>query len=180
MALDATVGGATANSFATVAEATSYHETRPGSTWDSVDDQPAALIEATRLLQALVVWTGAAVDAVQALTWPRSGMFSRNGFAIPTNAIPIDLKYATAEFALQLATADLLSDDDVVKKRITSIRAGSVSLTFDIKKKDQDYIGLFPDVTGLLPDAVLMLLVPSWYVRATQYQTLLMQVDSGA
>lgn len=171
--LIATVGAADANSYVTVDEATAYHETRPGSTWEDVDDQEAALIMATRLMDGLLVWTGSAATALQALGWPRNGMLTRNNFAIAADVLPRELKDATSELAMQLVAGDLLADDDVVRKRITSIRAGSVALTFDVKKKDQDYIGLFPDVSNMakLPDTVLALLVPSWYLRPEQFDT---------
>lgn len=178
MALDATVGGADANSYVTVDEATDYHATRPGSTWDDVEDQEAALIMATRLMDGLLVWTGSASTALQALGWPRQGMLTRNNFPIAINVLPRELKNATSELAMQLVASDLLADDDVVRKRITSIRAGSVALTFDVKKKDQENIGLFPDVSNMdkLPDTVLALLVPSWYLRPEQFDSPFLEV----
>jgi hypothetical protein len=64
MTLDATVGGANANSWGTVAEAEAYFATRLFSTvWTSLsaDDKPIALIAGTRAIQSKVTedWTKA-------------------------------------------------------------------------------------------------------------------------
>ena len=115
--IDATVGGANANSYLTLAEAQAYFDTRlPVAGWDDADDQNVLLIMATRTLDRLLTpyktlftmngrnyyrvrpqWTGAAATQTQRLAWPRTGMFDANGFAIASNVIPEDLKFATAE-----------------------------------------------------------------------------------
>lgn len=164
-----TSGAVNANSYATVAEADAYHEGRlHDESWDDVDDKEAALIWAALLLDGWMVWTGSATfPETQALTWPRTGMLNRNGFAIASTVIPNELKNAQAELARQLALSDLTANDDVVNKNITSIRAGSVALTFAGNDHSRDYLGIWPDVTTALglPDAVRILLVPSWYIR---------------
>jgi hypothetical protein len=173
MALVATPGAANANSYLTLAEAETYFATRLTITeWEKAADQDALLIMATRVIDALLSpfkqyvactdrcgahyrirpqWTGAPTDAVQALAWPRTGMFNRNGFAIASNVIPQALKDATAELAGQLAKADRTLDNDVAIQGITSVRAGSVAITF------KDSIQ-----TAVIPIAVWDLLVPSW------------------
>lgn len=166
-----TPGAANANSYATVAEADTYHEGRlHDEAWDDVDDKEAALIWAATLLDGWMVWTGSATfPATQALTWPRTGMLNRNGFAIGSTVIPNELKNAQSELARQLALSDLTANDDVVNKNITSLRAGSVALSFGQKDHSRDYLGVWPDVSATigmgLPDAVRILLVPSWYTR---------------
>jgi hypothetical protein len=66
--------------------------------------------------------------------------------------IPQDLKEATAEMAGQLGNADRTLDNDVIVQGLTSVRAGSVALTF------KDMIE-----TRVLPDAVWDLMPPSWF-----------------
>jgi hypothetical protein len=175
-----TPGASNANSYLTVAEADAYYDTRvPGvvfDAWDGADSKEALLINATRMLDKLLLpdvkelyyqngkayyrvrpaWTGAAATTVQRLCWPRSSMFDQNNNAIATNVIPDDLKFATAEFAGQLGVADRQLDNDVVLQGLTSVKAGSVALTF---KTD----GLA--VTYTIPQAVYDLLVPSWYTN---------------
>jgi hypothetical protein len=83
----------------------------PALKWFTTADdatKEAALRAACRELDQDFDWTGSAVDDVQALCWPRAGMTSRNGFAIPTSgpsSIPVQLKNAQCEFALQLGAA---------------------------------------------------------------------------
>lgn len=190
MALDPTPGGKAADTYATLAEFNAYAAARlPAVTWfaTATDAQKeAALQAAARELDACFAWTGAAVDPAsddpaehQARTWPRSGMSSRNGFSIPTSgasSIPVDLKNAQCEFALQLGAADRLGDNDPLKKGITSIKAGSVALTFsdvqgqqatreaaDVRiRQQQSDLNYASDV---VPSEVRRLLVPSWFTQ---------------
>lgn len=163
-----------ANSYATVAEADAYHETRlHDEAWlVSGEVKNAALVMATRLLDAFYswtgdvatapqsarlpknaffAWTGAASTETQNLCWPRTGMYTRNGYAIPSGEVPNALKDATAEFAMQLITADRSLDSDVSAQGITEIKAGSLGVKF------KDMVE-----SKVMPDAVHSLLVPSW------------------
>lgn len=181
MALIETPGSATANTYATLAEFNAYAVNRvPTLTWFTTATDPqkeAALQAAARELDACFTWTGVAVDDVQALTWPRSGMLTRNGFPIATTVIPVDLKEAQCEMALQLGASDRLGDNSAFKKGITSLKAGSVALSFSdvqgsqnsnieaadiaIRKKQSD----LNYVSDVVPDEVRRLLVPSWFAQ---------------
>lgn len=176
----ATPGAANANSYLTVAEAQAYFDSRaPLEGWEEADDKSALLIMATRTLDMLLSgtrtyvpgtkgqvgyyrigsrWSGAPTDGVQVLAWPRTGMLNRNGFAIASNVIPQDLKNAVAELAGALGTKDLLLDDANAVSGITSVRAGSVAVSFDSS---------MAMTTKMMPDAVLSLLVPSWILNET-------------
>lgn len=172
LVIDATPGGPNANSYLTLAEAQEYFSRRlPIAEWEDADSQEVLLVMATRVLNALAQpfkvfvagsngvghyrirrqWTGAPATTTQRLAWPRTGMFDMNGNAIPPNVIPQDLKDATAELAGQLAKEDRTLDNDVVTQGITSVRAGSVSVSF----KD----GIVPQV---IPDAVYNMMPVSW------------------
>lgn len=176
----ATVGSASANSYVTKAEADAYFATRlyPES-WDGAADPEAALIMATRVLDMALSgqtyyeapsvnnrgqstagmlrtrpsWTGEAASETQALAWPRTGMLNRNKFSIASDVLPRELKEATCELAYQLLKGDRTADNDAAVQGITGIKAGSVQLSF----KDSGI-----EATKVLPDGVLMLLVPSW------------------
>lgn len=169
----ATPGAANANSFETLVEAQAYFDSRlPLAGWDNAEDQNVLLVMGTRLLDNFAMslrqlvtasggvpayyrtsrkWTGSPATATQRLSWPRIGMYDKNGNLIPSDVIPQDLKDALAEFAGQLGISDRTLDNDVIIQGLTSVKAGSVSLSF----KDQ----IFKQV---VPDAVLDLLVPGW------------------
>lgn len=176
MALVATPGAANANSYATVAELDTYAATRPGApAWfatAATADKEAALIMATRMLDGRLNWTGApTTPATQALGWPRTGMLNRNSYAIDSAVLPLGLVEATCEQALQMGgTGNGLADNDPINQGITSVKAGSVAVTFkeidestpesadvQFRKKEQEL------AWASVPDSVRALLVPSWY-----------------
>jgi hypothetical protein len=170
MALDTTVGGANANSYATLAEADAYNAAHPyGSTWTGTDPQKeAALIIATLVLDGWPrSWTGTAVDGVQALTWPRNGMFTRNGYAIAGTIIPKELKNAQSELARKILEADVTANNDIVNQGIKSIGVGPISLSFAgldaVNSRLVSRIQRELDaMMAMMPDSVKLLLVPSW------------------
>jgi hypothetical protein len=165
----ATAGAANANSYITEAEATAYFAARLplAPPWEDADDPTAALAMATRVLDAMAIarrrligenfitsrkWTGAPTSTTQRLAWPRTGMFDANGNAIASNVIPQALKDAQAELAGQLLLSDTTLDNAVKVGGITSVKAGSVAVTF------KDMIE-----SHVLPDAVWMLMPASWF-----------------
>ena len=171
----ATPNAADANSFITLAEYAFYHERRlPLDPPVVVTGDVAArnVIMATRVLSSMIVarktirwdkagnpyyytsraWTGSISTLTQALAWGRKGMLDRLGRAIAENAIPIELKDATSELAGQLGLGDRTLDNDVKVQGITSIKAGSVSLTFKEIIEAQ-----------VLPDMVLNLMPHGWF-----------------
>ncbi len=162
MTLDSTPGGAAANSYASLSEMNAYHATHLYSdAWDAASDpeKEAGGIMATRLLDGMPrAWTGLASTATQVLGFPRKGMLTRNGFAIPIIKIPTPLKNAEAELARQLIEENLLETDSVTAKGITSLKAGPVALTFKKTRDIQDAL------LAMIPDAVISLLVPSWLI----------------
>ena len=184
MALVTTAGAANADSYATLTEANTYHTDRryPAlSVWAAATDatKEAALRSAAILLDRMFDWTGGPVDSVQARAWPRTGMVTRNGFEIPSSgatSIVIDLKEAQAEFAGQLAQSDRMSDNEAAKLGISSVKAGSVAVTFkDTDMSSSESLDNQLRLMGselaylhkLVPDAVRFLLVPSWYTEHT-------------
>jgi hypothetical protein len=184
LVVDATVGGASANSYETTAEAQTYFDSRlTVDGWDNADSQDVLVVMATRVLDALAQpfktffpavggdpayyrvrrqWTGAPATVTQRLAWPRIGMFDHNNNAIDPTTIPQALKDACAELAGQLGNEDRTLDNSVIVQGITSIKAGSVGLGFKQ--------AIIPQV---IPDAVYNLLPQSWltdelYILANQ------------
>lgn len=186
MALDTTVGGADADSYADLDFLATYVLARAFvPSWYATSTsatKEAAMRQAARMLDALFVWTGSAVDETQALTWPRTGMFTRNGYAIAETVIPADLKKAQCEFALQIGAGDKSADNDAIRDGITSVKAGSVAVTFsDPEKSTREAADIAARLKEYemqwasrnVPDAVRQLLVASWYTAATVSRPLL-------
>lgn len=177
--LVATPGAANANSYLTVAEFQDYLLTNYEPTeHPDVPNDDMLLILATRLMETmfsptrvLVVkddpskayyiirptWTGTPASSIQALLWPRDGMYTRTSVLIANTVIPQELKNAVAELARQYKTGDKTIDSDAMVQGISSIRAGSVAISF------KDYF----NATKVIPDIVYSLLVPSWLTPET-------------
>lgn len=180
MPLIETPGAADANSFLTLVEANNLIAAHPVHTqWDlKTDPQKEAFAQqATRTINASFVWTGAAtLPETQALTWPRTGMLNRNGYALDPMVIPNDLKAATAELMRQSAeTGDTTGDNDAVRQGIQRVKAASVEIEYQKRAaQTPDQIAAELELRGsayyylwsAIPDAVRNLLVPSWYVAA--------------
>jgi len=151
-----TAGSASANAYCDVAFADQYHADRPavGTTWAiaTPDQKSAAILWATKLMDALWCWSGFPTDAVQALLWPRQGMLKLNGWEyVDLHTIPVELQRATAEYARQLLVSDLAGNSDIETLKITSLRAGPVAFTFG------------EGVTAKpVPDTVFDLIPPDW------------------
>lgn len=116
-------GFATAESYASVAECTAYHLKHGGTAWDAVDDQEAALRNATQYLDSVYSWRGTPISYSQALRWPRVGV-SVDGYDIPGDEIPAKLKAACCELA---AKGDLFAD--VAAQQVESVKVGPIERT---------------------------------------------------
>lgn len=175
--INATPADPTANSYCSHDEADAYFDARlPIDPPWVASGEAVALVMACRTLDAQLrpqrvfmpatdqrdayyrirrTWSGSPATTTQKLAWPRKGMFDGNGNAIPEDVVPQELKEAQAELAGQLLKADRTLDNDVIVQGITEVKAGPVSLKF----KES---GIFAQV---LPDAVLNLMPPSWFIE---------------
>lgn len=134
MPLIATAGAANANTYCSLAEADAYHETHVAkAAWDAVTDDDAkgaALVMATRLLDALVQWEGVVVTSSQALLWPRLFACGRNGYPLASTTIPAEVRNACAEYARVLLGNDRTADPESAVSGLSRIKADSVELEF--------------------------------------------------
>jgi len=127
MALDATIGGLTSNSYATVAEAEAYFSDRAFATaWDNSEVQDQLLVTATSLLEWYVKWKGTKVLSTQALHWPATGAERANGVAIIEDDVPYEVKVAVFELVLASAAADRTSEDPLAG--IESLKVASLAI----------------------------------------------------
>lgn len=113
LVLDNTVGGMSANSYATVAEADAYHEARGfNSEWTQATtaDKTQSLVWATRLLDEQE-FVGIATFRTAPLRWPRYGVVNRENMVVDPQVIPQFLKEATAEWAFKMLKEDRTDDE---------------------------------------------------------------------
>ncbi len=157
--IDATIKGANANSYVTLAEANSYFETVPSSTqWDNKTDDKKnrALISATRWIDTLVYY-GDRCDDDQALKFPRTN-YQVDGVELACTLIPQNIKYAQFELANALANdtdaitgstgtdgnfEEVKLGDIQVKYNTKSQGTGSVNNVFDVYPWLQSYLGAY-------------------------------------
>ena len=129
----ATAGSATANSYSTIAEADSYHQTHvTPAVWDaaSSDEKCKALQMATRLLDQRFEWNGVAAGSTQALLWPRVGVVGPQGYLLANDTIPTAVKQATAEQARLLLTSDTTVQSEATVQGLKRVVAGPIELEF--------------------------------------------------
>lgn len=155
--IDATLGGASANSYVTLVDADAYFETVPDSaTWtDKTDDQKnRALISATRWIDALSFY-GDRCSETQALKWPRDN-YKVDGIDLACTLIPLGIEVATYELARALAndtdaitgstgTTGLYDQVELgelkVKYKASSMTPGVINNVFDVYPWLQSYLG---------------------------------------
>lgn len=154
--IDATPGGPAANSFADVAWANTYFESRLfGDAWDDVDDDDKSkgLVTATRLIIEEIIRRGVGgwpTTAAQALPFPRVGLYDRNNRIILSSIVPNELKAATAEYALKLVQAGKMPDEPSQTDGIKSFSAGPVDIEFSESES-------YTSVTAL-PEAIISMI----------------------
>ena len=188
MAIDTTVGGSDANSWASVAEFKAFRDVRlPASAACDAASDPlieAALQVACRGVNENFDWTGTAADPAsdditlhQALAWPRNGMLTRNKFAIANTVNPKELKDAQCEWAFQIINgADLTADNAAQQQGVSAVKAGSVSVSFQHQLANsyetadillRRLTSEFAYLSAAVPGEVRRILVPSWYNEPT-------------
>lgn len=146
--LDATIGGASSNSYNTQAEGDDYHDGRLfTSDWTgaSTANKEAALAWATRLLDYNFDWAGGKYTIPQALRWPRFGALDRDGQLIDSAIIPVALKDAVSELARLLIIANRPGEKGT--EGLAKLKADVIGLEFD--KHDR---------TGSIPDDVYQMI----------------------
>ena len=134
MSLDTTVGGASAESYASVLEADTYHSNRGNTAWTALATpaKEQALRKATDYLTQIYRerWKGYRVNNTQALDWPRLNAGINDGGIInfvPQDHIPIELKNACCELALKSTAEDLNPD---IEREIISESIDGLSVDY--------------------------------------------------
>ena len=110
-------GSATANSYATLAQADTFHLELGGNpvAWSgaTVEARNDALRQATAILDEEFGgrWRGTVTTFTQALLWPRYQATDERGYTFLGTEIPVALVRATAEVALRIINGDDLRPD---------------------------------------------------------------------
>lgn len=144
-------GKTNSNSYADRTDGDTYHERRLHTDdWDNAsdEDQDAALVWATALLDQHVLWNGARTDENQALRWPRAGLVDRDGWAIEDDEMPQDLVDATCELARYLLSEDRTAEPETLG--FSRIKTGPVEVEVD--KEDRDSSTVLPDAVRSMVD----------------------------
>lgn len=124
-------GKADAESYISVADATTHHADRGNSAWaglasDTVREQ--MLRKATDFMEAYYGdrWKGERTTTTQALSWPRTGV-CQNDSEIASNVVPVAVQRACAELALRAIAGDLAPD---LAAQVKSETVGPISTTY--------------------------------------------------
>lgn len=136
MALVATVSGVSSNSYATLAEATAYHDGRLWSDeWAAATaaKREAALRYATSIIDRFDFEpnTRPAVDG-QALRWPRTGVFDLDGNRLPVNVVPAPIVAACCELAYSLLVDDRTAE--VAVPEFKSLSVAGIGVEFNVRE----------------------------------------------
>lgn len=134
-------GLANAESYCTVAEATTYFSNIGNAAWaalasDAVREQSLRKAVAFMLGRYRFRWAGSRKTTTQALDWPRSlvpikdapNLYGNSASYYADDAVPQVVKEACASLALRAASATLLADQSRTKKSVT---IGPITTVYD-------------------------------------------------
>lgn len=133
----ATVGAGDANSYVTVAEASSYFSDSFGrSMWASAtqENQEAAVITASRTLDQYITWIGLRSTSEQSMEWPRSGTFDKTGRPYADDIVPGPVRFASFELAYYILENGGLS---FASQTIDRVKVGPVDVEFSQNSVDE-------------------------------------------
>lgn len=134
-------GLASAESYISVADATTYHADRGNAAWaalasDTVREQ--LLRKATDYMLQVYGerWLSFRTTSTQALDWPRAYVQLKDapyGYGsmaayVPNNVVPVEVKRACAELALAASSGELAP---ALERATLSERVGEIAVTYD-------------------------------------------------
>lgn len=121
MAIDTTIGGAAANSYATLAEYQAWRVLYYGidGTEDDLSDE-LNMMRARAYIDRAYIWKGTRTQSTQALQWPRYNVGYVDGFDVSSSVIPQAIKDAQCEMAYLIqggATPFATLDGGTIKRK---------------------------------------------------------------
>lgn len=106
-----------ATSLVSLAEADDYFAADASfqATWSGFSDpnKQIRLARASRVLQQKATWRGCKSVETSAFSWPRTGVYDRDGVLIASNVIPVAVKQAVCELVKILEINDITAGQDV-------------------------------------------------------------------
>lgn len=137
MSLDVTVGGAAAESYVSVADATTYLTARgvADSAFKSKDTtaKEAALRKATTYIDSYYTFKGTKATEAQALQWPRYDVWAF-GYLVSNSIVPQRVKDACCELALKAIAADIAPD--IEPQKVVAESVGPLSVTYSDNQRN--------------------------------------------
>lgn len=126
-------GLANANSYADVEFADLYFlgHLYYSELWDEYSNfqKERALQWASSFLDQVYDWNGEKTVEASALRWPRCGVLTLDGTEIADNSVPLALKKATCELAVEMLQGDKLAAAD--SSGIKELKVDVIELKFD-------------------------------------------------
>lgn len=148
MAINATPGSPTADSYVDVTESDSYFFGSKATTWAalSISAKEALLKEATRLLDQFFDWSGdIELDSTQSLRWPRVGAYDADRRLIASNVVPKAVKQGTIEWAYQLNASGGFT---VSSNSLDVIKVGPIRLDFKDGANESSFPKMVIDIVS--------------------------------
>lgn len=142
-------GKINAESYISVADATTYHAARGNAAWaalatDAVREQ--SLRKATEYMGQVyrLRWKGARYTTTQALDWPRSNVYVDSATVIENDDVPVEVVRACAEYALKASAATLYADEDraAIREKVGPIETEYSAFSSQTKR--------YPSIDALL------------------------------
>jgi hypothetical protein len=154
LAFDATVGGAGATSYITVAESEDVLVVFPqGAAWNALTnaDEEKYLMQATAFLDMQYEWFGRVLNATQRLRWPRTIVYDTDGRIIQAGTIPQQLKVATALLGWEFSQSDLFTELSGDEAGIQRVDAGNILVELNKNAEIDGMLGRrYPVIENLL------------------------------
>lgn len=126
-------GLSNANALISLAAFKSYCDGRGTSYSAYTDDNlNAAIVRASAFLTNAFVWNGFKVNGrEQALSWPRTSMLDREGWAVAHDEVPREIVAACSEIALyEAATPGAMNPSVVLADKVRSETVGPISVEY--------------------------------------------------
>jgi hypothetical protein len=150
-----------ANSYIALADAATYFANRNDTVWTNADpdSQGGALVRAAAGMDYWLNgrWRGRRANAVQALDWPRCGIFDSDGYCVPNNVVPQKVMFAQCEVAkIELTTPFIqqsVSKDDCPE----SVEVGPINVKY---KATAPSITYWPQIIAMLRDYAAIGVMP--------------------
>lgn len=129
MALDTAVGGASSDSYASVAEFDVYAAALGWTVTATEAAKEAALRRGRVYLDSRYQWKGAKATREQALQWPRLEVYDEAGWYVDSDTIPKEIKDAQCELAYSEISGTSILPQKEGAKLSETVKAGPVGVT---------------------------------------------------